>query len=465
MPIGSLYTDLSGSLGCARGTLFSSDDDEINDLRAEANLAAWYDASNSANLTVDSVGRVSQWNDTSMFASRHLLQGTAGSQPVYLGWSGQNYGYCPGVSGNYFSTPDSAALDITGDMDMSMDVVMEDWSPLAQYFISKWQVTSVGSNAYVFGVTPGGLLEFSWSPNGTTTTISAISTAAVPFADGTRGSVRVTLDVDNGSAGNTVTFYTATTYGTWTQLGAPVVTAGVTSIANATSAVNLCGFNSGASSVFPGRIFYAQIRNGINGTVVAAFDPSRAVDGATSFVAATGETWTVNSSGGKPAQIVGRSSVLFDGVDDFLKTAAFTLNQPETVYVAMRQITWSNLEGIVDGDAGGTFLLQQGVSTPNLYMYAGSNLGGNPDLVLGRFGVVTAIASGSSSVLQVNRGAPLLGNAGALNMGGVTLGASGAGTGNPNIQVSAVAIFAAAHDARTRARVINYLVSKYSIPV
>ena len=118
----------------------------------------------------------------------------------------------------------------------------------------------------------------------------------MPGVDG-RLAVRVTLDVDNGAAGRTVTFYTAPTItGTWVQLGVAVTTAGITSIFSNTAAGAIGAHDAGTDGLFAGRVYAAEIRNGINGTAVANPDFAAQPAGTTSFVDAAGRTWTINGS-------------------------------------------------------------------------------------------------------------------------------------------------------------------------
>jgi hypothetical protein len=135
-----------------------------------------------------------------------------------------------------------------------------------------------------------------WSNDGTTILQDA-STVAATVTDGQRLAVRATLDVNNGAAGHTTTFYTASAIdGTWTQLGAPVITAGVTSIFNSTAPVEVGSYNSGLSDILAGIVHAAEIRSGIGGTVVA--DPSFASQpsGTASFTDAAGLLWTLNGT-------------------------------------------------------------------------------------------------------------------------------------------------------------------------
>jgi hypothetical protein len=58
--------------------------------------------------------------------------------------------------------------------------------------------------------------------------------------------VRATLQVNNGSAGNTCTFYTSSDGAAWTVLGTPDIKAGVTSVFVSTSTVQFIGRGAGS---------------------------------------------------------------------------------------------------------------------------------------------------------------------------------------------------------------------------
>lgn len=152
-------------------------------------------------------------------------------------------------------------------------------------------------------------------------------------------------------------------------------------------------------------------------------------------------------------------TILFDGTGDFLKCDAFTLVQPETVYLRMKQVTWTNVEAFFDGNALNGGQVQQITATPQIQMSAGTGVAANGNLAVDTWGSVCAVFNGASSLLQIDSTTPTAGNAGAGDMGGLTLGARGANNLFSNIQVSEVIIFAAAHDAATRAAVIAYLAS------
>lgn len=145
-------------------------------------------------------------------------------------------------------------------------------------------------------------------------------------------------------------------------------------------------------------------------------------------------------------------SVLFDGVDNFLACDAFTLNQPETIYVLAKQVTWTINDLWFDGNAANSGMLQQLTGSPQIRIFAGSSVG-NASVSLDTYVAVAAVFNAASSLLQINNGIPITGNAGAANMGGFRLCASPTPANFGNIQAKEVALFAAAHDAGTRFRI------------
>ncbi|WP_340376439.1 hypothetical protein U5640_15830 [Streptomyces sp. SS7] len=205
----------------------------------------------------------------------------------------------PGAEGDYASTPDTAALDVTGDIDVRIDATLSDWlSPQGDpsgfnkvELIGKYSDVSA---SWMLSVQDWALY-FEWSTSGSGMTNSASSTIPLPAGPDTRMAVRATLDVNNGSGGNTVTFYTADTMsGTWVQLGDPVTdTGGTTSIANSTAVLRVGDATTYSYGIAAGSCHAAQVRNGIAGTIVANPDFSAQTSGATSFVDSAGLTWSV----------------------------------------------------------------------------------------------------------------------------------------------------------------------------
>lgn len=151
-------------------------------------------------------------------------------------------------------------------------------------------------------------------------------------------------------------------------------------------------------------------------------------------------------------------SILFDGAADFLQCAAFTLNQPETIYLLFKQVTWTINDVLFDGNAGGSGALQQLTGSPTITLNAGATTTSSSALAVNTYGAFCGVFNGASSVIQVGTSTSATGNCGPGNMGGFTLGAIGGGGSNwGSIQVKEVLIYSAAHDANTRAQVISYL--------
>ena len=219
----------------------------------------------------------------------------------------------PGETGAYVSTPDAAALDITGDIDIRAKVALDDWTPsVQQTLVAKWSSGSGDNRSYALAVTTTGLLTLGWSTDGTSTSLSKNSSVATGFTDGSVHWVRATLDVDDGAGGASVRFYTSGDGATWTQLGTTQAVGATTSIFAGTAPVELGSQFAGVSNVTTGRVYAAEIRDGIDGTVVAA--PVVAVGGVED---ATGLTWTVNGT----ASIASGSGF---GLQAYLHVFAFT---------------------------------------------------------------------------------------------------------------------------------------------
>lgn len=151
-------------------------------------------------------------------------------------------------------------------------------------------------------------------------------------------------------------------------------------------------------------------------------------------------------------------SLIFDGADDSLQ-ALFTLNQPYSVYMVVRQLAWTANRYLLDGGTGNATIIQDdlGVS-PDLEIFAGTRLRPLSGPAIGTTAVVTAVFNGASSSLSLNNGTPITGAAGANNPGGVTVGgALSLGSLCSNIRVWEVMIRNGADDAATQTAIFNYL--------
>lgn len=196
----------------------------------------------------------------------------------------------PGTNGNYVSTPDSVANSITGDIDMRLKVNLTDWTPTLAGLVSKYVDFQQSWRWYAF--TTG--VQIDISANGSSDT-GAIGPSP-GYTDGTTGWIRVTWRKSD----RRTQFFTSADGTSWTQSGTNQTTSG-SGIFNSTSALVLGSLDSGGSNFnLNGRIYYFELRDGIDGTIVAKFDPTAVTRTGTrtpnTWVSDTGETWTVNGS-------------------------------------------------------------------------------------------------------------------------------------------------------------------------
>lgn len=149
-------------------------------------------------------------------------------------------------------------------------------------------------------------------------------------------------------------------------------------------------------------------------------------------------------------------SILFDGVDNFLAKTGLTLNQPHTVYLLFKQVTWTDGDVILGFGGGATRFLGQSGATPQIKLFNGTGNIAN-SITLDTYAALATISNGASSVLQVNNDAPVTGETGSTNASAIQLGTNNQVSAFSHIQVKEAVVYDTAHDAATRAQVIKYL--------
>lgn len=200
-----------------------------------------------------------------------------------------------GTPTGHATTPDSTAISITGDLDIRAELDMDWYAAPPQALIGKWGPTA-GTKSWVLRMSSRFIGLF-WSPDGTSTSLFAqVQIGQVA----PRTAVRATLDVSNGAGGWTVRFYHAPTLdGPWTQLGADVTGTGTTSIFDSTTPLQIAPYSPDSTpprTPFKGSGYRFEVRNGINGPVVASPDFRQLADGTTSFTDGAGAAWTLAGS-------------------------------------------------------------------------------------------------------------------------------------------------------------------------
>jgi hypothetical protein len=216
--------------------------------------------------------------------------------PMQITVPGPSYLSLDGDPANFASTPDASALDITGDIDIRIEATI-DWyaADLVQNLIGKW-IPATNQRSFLFQLANGSAV-FRWSADGATSFFLSTPLPALP----PRAALRVTFDANNGAGGFTGHLYWAPSIdGPWTQFDAnDLISTPTASIFNSTSPLAI---TPNSPAVTPpwlppdGRIHRAEVRNGINGTVVANPDFTAQTPGTSSFTDAADRAWTLTGA-------------------------------------------------------------------------------------------------------------------------------------------------------------------------
>jgi hypothetical protein len=223
--------------------------------------------------------------------------------------AGSPYLQLDGTAGRA-STPDASVLDITGDIDVRWEGVANWYADGAQMLIGKWG--AAGDRSWNMRLQNGGLYLHTTQDGTTGRQHFATLPAGLPY----RAALRVVMDVNNGAGGVTTRHYWAPTMaGPWIQFGGDIVSSGTISIFSGGSALTISPEQTGvAPDRLPvvGRCLRAEVRSGINGTVVASPDFTAQTVGTTSFTDSAGRTWTVAAG-----MVTNRHTVFFGEYSDW----------------------------------------------------------------------------------------------------------------------------------------------------
>lgn len=217
----------------------------------------------------------------------------------------------PGVAGAYCSTPDHDDFDFAGDFDLRMKVTPDQWTDAhnrSQVLWSKYGAS--GQRSWRWQLAPTGNTGFTYSLDGTSVSVTGGSGEFAGRIAAVRAlSIGVTYDSDNGGADGTYKFYAWTGTGsapadvtTWDFVGTTGDSgAGPGALFASTAPLELGTVNGGdqvSASVrrFRGVIHEVQVRDGINGTIVADPDFAAADPGDTTVTDSTGKVWTVHGA-------------------------------------------------------------------------------------------------------------------------------------------------------------------------
>ena len=369
-----------------------------NTPRRVSGLSGWW--KQGTGITSSSE-RVSQWDDQSGNA-RHLLQATGANQPIYLPWSGANYLWLPGVASNIVSTPSKA---ITGNFTITLDFELQDWTPGSTVLISQ---KFTGTSGFKVFINTNGKPQLNIGDGASEGGAAAVT--APTWTDGTRHTLKI-IWVD-GASGSATFFYDGVQSGSAVALNK--------TLANA-SAV----FSIGDALSPNAKVYSASITNSAS-TTYYSVDFTQVAEGTTSITQG-GDTYTVNASGAKQAQIVGSAQVVGDGAAYFMR-ASYTQAQPVTRFFLARRNLWSITTAArytTDGVGANSAAILDATSTPSTRISAGTPVAENTGMTLSAWHAVAAVFNGASSSYKIDANAATTGNASTTTTGGLTIFADG----------------------------------------
>lgn len=178
-------------------------------------------------------------------------------------------------------------------------------------------------------------------------------------------------------------------------------------------------------------------------------------------------TWIDQSASAKDLTLTGNPSLsggvyTFNGSAQGGATAAMTLNQPCTVGMRIKAITWVNATYIYDGIASDSNHCAFLGSSPQYEIYnGGTSLFNSSGFTIGSFDSMINVHNAGSSVVRINTTEFAAGaTIGASNPGGFSVAQQGGGAAFGNIALAELVVYNIALDAGQRASLQAYLDTK-----
>lgn len=152
--------------------------------------------------------------------------------------------------------------------------------------------------------------------------------------------------------------------------------------------------------------------------------------------------------------------ILFDGVDNHIRSGAFAVAPPFMYYIVMKQISYTINRYFLSGIRSPTDLrniMGQTGASPSIGIYNGVLLASS-DFDMDTFAIIVAKFKGATSTLKIGANAEVSGHTGNFIDGsGVTVG----GISHSNIKVKELIIRTNDDDTTIQTAIYNYLANKY----
>lgn len=256
------------------------------------------------------------------------------------------YVYQPGTVSKFISTPDNAALDITGDLEIVLKVAADSWKPTQQKGLFGKYNSSTNQRSFLITLETSGKLYFIRSSDGINTSSpngsSFLTTNAVPFTDGKPYWLKVTYSSNIGGNHLASFFYSQDQNDeptNWISIPSAAAVAGTGPIFSGSANLLVGGWESN-SGLVAGKFYRAILRNGINGTTVADFDARKVNYNSSTYLDNYGRTWTLN--GGislTPTSKTGNATITKTNKSEYTLSYTVPNNFFEGVYSIISQTT------------------------------------------------------------------------------------------------------------------------------
>ena len=166
-------------------------------------------------------------------------------------------------------------------------------------------------------------------------------------------------------------------------------------------------------------------------------------------------TYKISIVNGKPV-------VRFDGIDDFLKATAFTLIQPEHVFLVIKVIVGSLSDYYFDGNTQDDMAALQRNVGANFTQFAGG-FGVTVTLGTTNFRIVNALYNGATSSVSLDGAADNVADAGSNSADGLSLGGSGVESLHSNFDLKTFLIYDSVLSVSDQGRVERYMAQRSGI--
>ncbi|MFE9381772.1 hypothetical protein ACFYMO_00825 [Streptomyces sp. NPDC007025] len=199
-----------------------------------------------------------------------------------------------GNGAQFVSTPDDPSLAFTGDFDVRAEIAPDWYGPTNQTLIGKWDADT-DQTSWLLRLNQGIVMLYTTYA---ATGIDWYAGRELPTLP-QRAAIRATYQADNGNDQREVRFYWAESLaGPWTLIGDPVPMTGAGDFTPSPAPLSIAPTDARRDPndprlPFVGRGYAFEVRDGIDGTVVAAPDFTAQAAGTTAFTDSAGRPWTL----------------------------------------------------------------------------------------------------------------------------------------------------------------------------